>query len=104
MIPILHVEGGWPTPRSGHGLCAWRHALRKLPSDEKDGKESESKPEGHSKIVEDAHLDGITKMQILLRAELERRGGQKVGDRSLIAGDYRCVETRRRSWELWLAG
>ena len=74
---MVHVGRNWPTPRSGHGLCARWHALRNLPSDEKDGKESESKPEGHSKIVEDAHLDGITKMQLLLRTELERRGQKK---------------------------
>lgn len=102
---ILEVSrSGEPTPRSWHWLCACWHALRNLPSDEEDGKESEPNPEGHSKILENAHRDDSTNVQLYCWTLLENEGHQ-VGGGSLRKGNAHSQalrvfiwNTRCRSW------
>jgi hypothetical protein len=71
---ISEISRSGPTPRSWHWLGACWHALRNLPSDEEDGKESEPNPEGHSKILENAHRDDSTNVQLYLLDTVGKRG------------------------------
>lgn len=101
---ILEISRSGPTPRSWHWLCACWHAPRNFPSDEEDGKESEPNAEGHSKILENAHRDDSTNVQLYCWTLLENEG-QQVGDDSLRTGNAHFQahgvfiwNTRRRSW------